>query len=221
MYFIKNTRMSITQEQSIFAIKCKSCEQIKIECVAKAKCEERVLDEFLECSNEKDPRILTYIEDMYIRFYRCSITDKYLETHSVLPVMYGEVSYYNSIMSAKLYNVFLEFKITDDIKTAKELIGPRINGKYRLNINGTTQDFEFRSQTQTIEYIKEYLFKDEVKREITKIKNNKLQEKKETMGYTADMYNYAEDYVEKIQKNKIKYNDLLDKYMKETEEQDE
>ena len=124
---------------------------IVIKCIEKTEKEEHILDEPLECSPNKvgDEKYIHDLSDiLYIRFYKCTISDSFLMSNKILPIMYGSIAYQDKIMGGILANLFVEFKIEDEVKSEKQLINSPLNGSYRITlkpnigISGVEKEFQ-------------------------------------------------------------------------------
>lgn len=74
------------------------------------------------------------IENVQGKIYACNLTDSFLLSTKKLPVFYINVIYERPLVCVLLYKVYLLFEITCDIKSAEELIGSPIEGKFTVDV---------------------------------------------------------------------------------------
>jgi hypothetical protein len=193
-----------------------------IKCIGHRKVGDKINDEPLECNlatTKKDPGE-TYVynlsEKLYIRFYRSVYTDIYLMTHKTLPVIYCSLMYYDTFWGGLLMNICIEFIIESEIKTEKQLIDSKIEGKYVIviRINDDTKENIKLKTIDIDEYYTEKIMIDTIK----------------TLTETSEMHEIIKDLLEKrriergekygsvddieIQKPKYNFKDLVNEYEK-------
>lgn len=87
--------------------------------------------EFIPDTLVKDFKIMQHVTG---GIYKCNITDIFLMSSKTLPVFYLNVTYERPLQKHVLYRVYFCFTITDDIKSAKQLLDGELNGKFTLEI---------------------------------------------------------------------------------------
>ena len=83
---------------------------------------------------------------------------------SKLPLMCVSVQYYNKIMGSELLKVFVNFTITDDVKSAQSLLEDELNGKFtiEMTLNEKVYDLnvpfdEFKGRNNIIKQLEKLL----------------------------------------------------------------
>lgn len=181
-------------------------------------------DEPIVCNNEAtdEGKYVFPISDIvFARFYKCYIVDSYLMTHKVIPVMYASIMYQNKMVGGMLLNIFIEFRIEDDnIKSEKQLVGNKINGKYMITIrkedkNNTNEEPKtieldnYTTEAKTIETLKSIILTEEMKEVIDELLEKRRVERIEKFG----SFN-GEDF--EILKPKYNFNNLVKEYIKKS-----
>jgi len=90
------------------------------------------LDNVTEDVAIRDTQIKAYslTPDVLAVIYACNITNIFLEKSKELPMMYVNVSLNKYLQTFPLYQLYLTFSITSDIKSERELLNKRHKGKY-------------------------------------------------------------------------------------------
>lgn len=156
---------------TIFRVKTfKKQNKILIKCVGKLTENEKLLDEELE-TYDLD-------ENHHTVFYKCNLTSSFLVSTKIIPVMYASVFHKQQITQGILFDIFIRFGITSDVKNDKELIGSPLEGKYFCTVVCDGKDIKnepleyFHGKIETIEYIKN-LLKSETITKLIKDQNDK------------------------------------------------
>ena len=142
--------------QSVFFTKpVKNSSSSIIKFAGQKSTDDKINDEPIECNDKKDNEkyIHNINSNVYLRFFRPYYNEAYLLSNKVLPVIYASVMYYNKIWGGLLMNICIEFNITSNIKSEKDLINNRIDGKYMLAIRIADENVEAPSITDLDEYI--------------------------------------------------------------------
>lgn len=214
------------KKHALFQIRpVKNSSSATIRCIGHITEEERVIDEPIVCTspdenknnkkNENEKYIHDISESLYVRFYRPSVTDVYLMTTKILPVMYCSIMYQDTLVGGLLFNIFVEFKIVSEITNEKDLIGKNLDGKYQITIrkNDTTPpkytelDTYF-SDKMTIEILKSIIDTKEINDMIAEILEERRLERVEKYGkINTDIptvkYNFNKLVKEYMETNKL------------------
>jgi hypothetical protein len=194
-----------------------------VKCVGHRQIGEKINDEPLMCNDnpEKDDVAEKYVfdlsENLYLRFYRALYTDKYLMTNKIIPVIYCSVVYHDKFWGGLLMNICIEFKIESEIKTEKQLIDNKIDGKYfiviRITDEGVKADEkpkiididEFLTEQMMIDTIKSLAETEEMQCVIKGLLEKRRLERVEKYGSYDDI---------EISKPKYNFKDLVNEYKK-------
>lgn len=76
-------------------------------------------------------------QNIFVKFYKCNITDAYLLTNRKLPILYGTVMYERPFTTGYLFNLTVYLEISSDstlIKEPSKLLTTTFDGKYSIDI---------------------------------------------------------------------------------------
>jgi putative transposon-encoded protein len=135
---------------------------------------ENIVDEPIVCQyesknvDEKFKYIHMISNKVHVKFFRSMITESQLMSTKILPVIHCLINYEDKYIGGPLVNIYIEFKIESDIKSEKDLIENKIDGKYRINI--MKEDSEpkiieldlFSTERTTIEILKSFVNSKEI-----------------------------------------------------------
>lgn len=94
------------------------------------------LDNVAEDVAIRDTQIKAYnlTPDVFAVIYTCNITNIFLEKSKELPMIYVNVSFNKYLHTFQLYQLYLTFSITSDIKSERELLNKHHKGKYTMYV---------------------------------------------------------------------------------------
>ena len=191
-----------------------------IRCVGHRQIGEKIDDEPLICNknSEKDDVAEKYVfdlsENLYLRFYRSLYTDKYLMANKTVPVLYCSVVYHDKFWGGLLMNICIEFIIESEIKTEKQLIDNKIDGKYIIAVRIADENVEkpkiidideFLTEPMMIDTIKSLAGTEEMQSIIKGLLEKRRLERVEKYGSFDDI---------EINKPKYNFKDLVNEYKK-------
>ncbi|MBA42944.1 MAG: hypothetical protein CMF62_02905 [Magnetococcales bacterium] len=81
---------------------------------------------------------------IYVEVFACNITSEYLMSSKKQPVYSFVVYYYKQLLKVELFRIYLNFELTEDIKSEEELLNNDINGKFitEIMIEGKTKTLD-------------------------------------------------------------------------------
>lgn len=182
--------MSEETVRGIFSINgIKNTNQIKIKHLEnmKLKKNEFVPDELINRTE--------IVKDVYAEIYMCHITDVYLMSSKILPIMYVSVIYEQPLRRFLLFRVYFQFEILSEIKSVKDLLENHIEGTFSIEL-----DLDNKKQ-KLEDNIKSY------------IGNDKMYNKLNEFVTNNDMKSLIADLVDEINlRLKEQYQEYFDAY---------
>jgi len=184
-----------------------------LKCVGHIKGEYNVNDEQLQCNREGEDKTSYQITDnVHAKFFKCNLRDSFLMTTRTLPIMYCSIMFQNNLMCSLLFNIYVEFVISSEIKTEKQLIGAPLIGQYRLRIKINDTDPEkvidlesFTGYNFMMKLIIELIETNEMKTVIGKTIEDERKKRIEKYGSLDDI---------EIPKVKYNFSELVKQYKK-------
>jgi len=178
---------------------------------------EEICDDPLECNDnicESERYVINLDNELYARFYKCNMTDKFMMVSKIIPILYASIIHQTSVSGGVLLKIIIQFEITDEIHNEKDLINKEINGIYKMSIQKEIDKDEpkiiiqnvFTTERDTIEMISKIIKTPEMLNVLEDIKELKRKERREKYGYFND--------VTVVNKPKYNFNDLVKKYKK-------
>jgi hypothetical protein len=145
-------------------------------------------------SGNDDRYVYKITDSIYARFYHCNIRDSYLMMTKTLPVLYASIMYQTDVICGLLFNIFIDFAISTDVKTEKQLVGTVLEGRFQLRIKASEKDKDktidldiFDGNEFMINMMKAVIETDEMKAVIAKLMEERRKERVEKMGSVDDI----------------------------------
>lgn len=168
-------------------------------------------DEEIIIDKEKKSTVKEIIDDIYLKMYKCRMTDKFVSTNKKLPLLYASLFYQKKFVTGYLFSIYVYFEIvtnTNKIQSLESLLNTDLIGKYTIEIvmDNRTEVIEidnFQGYEETINQLMEIIETEEMKN-IMKIELKKRNdERKERLGEIIE---------HKPIEPKYNFNELLKKY---------
>lgn len=215
----------MSEIQALFTVKpVRGTSRGKIKCIGHIKKTDKFNDEPLMCNEDvtkkqtnEEKYVYILREEVHARFFRPTISDRYLMSTKVLPVMYGIIGYKQKLTSGTLLMIIVEFKIEKDVKSEKELIGSELDGKYQIRIKKMTENQNdyigtsaieldnYLGDKNMIETIKKMMKTDEIDQLIDEMLEVRKKER-------IEKYGGVDDQLTTIPKTVYKFNDLVEQF---------
>ncbi len=170
-------------------------------------------DEEIFFDKKKQITTKEIMDCVFIKMYKCRMTDEYVAKHKKLPLMYTSIYYQKKFITGYLFSVYVYFEITSDtskIKTINSLLNTELNGKYSIEIVmdekcEVINMKQFDGYDKVIDNMVNIINTDEMKDIIKRELNKRDSERKEQMG------NIIEN---KPNEPKYNFTELLNEYEK-------
>lgn len=197
----KNDTTNLGDKHAVFTVKpIRGTNTAIIKCIGHVLGTEKIADESLICNNQKDGSDLSedrysymITDTIYARFYHCNITDIFLLTTKTLPVIYGSIMYRTNLIGGLLFNLFIDFTVTSEIKSEVNLVNNTLEGKYTMRIktdNDPPKIIEldmYHGQEFMIDIMKSLLETEEMKSLIAKLMEDRRLARVDYLGSTDDV----------------------------------
>lgn len=148
----------------------------------------------------RDTKIDRYqiMDNVYGEIYACNILDKYLLSSKKQPVLYATVIYEKAVIKSYLFNIYIFFNIESEVKSVKDLIGGKLQGKFTTEViidkqskqidseNAQIKTFESNKKINT--KLMNFTKSAEIKEIIQELVKLSEQERINRMGFTYDDY---------------------------------
>ena len=133
-YIPMNQKQELDQDQEIlqgiFSLKCYNGNN-----KAKINHLENVMLKKTEIIADTLVKEFPIIDGVIGEIYTCNITNTFLMSTRKLPVLYINITHQKPIQKFLLYRVYLYFTITSQIKSVKDLLDRKVEGKYSMEIS--------------------------------------------------------------------------------------
>ncbi|AYV83541.1 MAG: hypothetical protein Hyperionvirus8_25 [Hyperionvirus sp.] len=184
------------EKRAVFTVRpVKGTNTAIIKCIGHVVGTEKIADESLECNKQLDGDKYSYMitDTIFARFYHCNVTDIFLLTTKKLPVMYASIMYRTNLIGGLLFNLFIDFTVTTEVKNESNLVGNILEGKYSLRIksdNDPERIIEldlYHGQSFMIDIMKSLLESEEMKSLIAKLMEDRRLARVDYLGSMDDV----------------------------------
>lgn len=168
-------------------------------------------DEEIIIDKTNNTNIKEIMENIYLKMYKCKMTDDFVSRHKKLPLMYASLFYQRKFVTGFLFSVYIYFEIitnTNKIQSLDSLLNTELVGKYTIEIvmDKKTEIIEmgnFLGLDETKEQLIKIIETDEMKNILKLELCKRDKERTERLGNVMDY---------KPVQPKYNFNELLKKY---------
>lgn len=142
-------------------------------------------DEEIIIDKKNKGSIKQIMENVYLKMFKCRMTDEFVATQRKLPLLYASIFYERKFVTGYLFSIYVYFEIksnTSQIKSLDSLLKTELEGKYTIEIvmdekNEVIEIDKYYGNEEMIKNIMEIIETDELKN-IIKIELKKRDEER-------------------------------------------
>lgn len=205
----KNQKINIYQLEGI-----KDTNKTKIKIVGYINGDAHYEDEEIIIDETNKSIIKEIMESVYVKMYKCRMTDDYVAKYKKLPLMYASLFYEKKFVTGYLFSIYIYFEIktdTNKFKSLEALLNSVLEGKYSIEIvmdekSEIIEIDSFGGYNETVNNLMEIIKTEEIGNIIKSELKKRDDERRERMG------NIVEN---KPKEPKYNFTELLNKYQNE------
>lgn len=166
-----------------------------LKCRGKLNTTDNFFDEPIECNDNSSDKLTYPISNtIFARFYKCNVSDSYILSNKTIPIMYASIMYQSNIVGGLLLNIFVNFTVTSEIKSEKDLVGSQLDGKYAIEIRQDNikepkiiELDEYTNNKTMMEILKSIATSDEMKEVYEDLLKERRRERLAKFGSPSDI----------------------------------